>query len=112
MFGPDHLVTVGRIHRKHLKIPIARQHDIQRGIVHATEPYVIYLIRGFLNSGYSQSLQIGRSVQVREFPRSTISKDCLCPMYPGLDILVRQRMHVQFSVIHLLFRGANVKAMS
>ena len=48
--GPDHPATIGCIHCRDLKIPVAHPLDSQRGIVHATEPYVINLIRKFFDS--------------------------------------------------------------
>jgi hypothetical protein len=111
-FGPDHPVAIGCIHCNDLKIPVAHPHDIQRGIVHATKPYVINLIFLFFDSCYSQVLEIRWNVSIRKFHRSIFSKDCLCPLYQGLNIFVRQRIHDLFSVIHLFLRGANVKVMS
>jgi hypothetical protein len=111
-FGPDHPFAIRCIHCNDLKSPVAHPFDIQRGIVHATEPYVINLICMFFDSCYSQVLEIRWSVSVRKFRRSIFSKDCLCPLYPGLNIFVRQRIHVLFSVIHLFLRGANVKVSS
>ena len=49
-FGPDHPIAIGCIHCNDLKIPVAHPLDIQRGIVHATEPYVINLIGIFFDS--------------------------------------------------------------
>jgi len=111
-FRPDHPVAIGCIHRKDLKSPVAHPHDIQRGIVHATKPYVINLIFLFFDSCYSQVFEIWWNVSVRKFHRSVFSKDCLCPLYQSLNILVRQRIHDLFSVIHLFLRGTKVKVTS
>jgi len=111
-FGPDYLFAIGCIHCNDLKIPIAQALDSQRGIVHATEPDVINLICIFLDSSYTQLPEIWWNVSVRKFYRCIIFKDCLCPLYPGLNILVRQRIHVLFSAIHLFSRGANIEVSS